>query len=82
MRILADLPDEDISWLDRKAAESGRSRAALVREAIAIYRARAGEGDLEQYFGLWKDRADIGDGLAYQRRIRTEWDRDWDQDPE
>jgi len=82
MRILADLPEEDISWLDRKAVETGRSRASLVREAIAGYRARTGDDDLEQFFGIWKDRTDIGDGLAYERRIRAEWDRDWDQDPE
>ncbi len=24
-------------------------------------------------FGLWKDRKDIGDGLEYQERIRSEW---------
>lgn len=81
MRILADLPEEDISWLDRKAAETGRSRAALVREAVASYRARTGDDDLDRYFGLWKDRTDIGDGLAYERRMRAEWDRDWDPDP-
>ena len=52
MRILADLPDDDIKWLDAQALERGKSRAALIREAIAAY--RAGEQDwLEQGFGLW-----------------------------
>lgn len=82
MRTLVDLPDDDISWLDRKAAETGRSRAAVVREAVASYRARTGDEDLDRYLGIWKDRTDIGDGLAYERRIRAEWDRDWDQHPE
>ena len=34
-RILADLPDEDIKWLDQIAAEQGKSRAAVLREAVA-----------------------------------------------
>lgn len=76
MRILADLSDDDISWLDRKAAETGKSRAALVREAVAGYRARTSDDDLDRFFGLWKDRADVGDGLDYERRLRSEWDRD------
>ena len=33
---------------------------------------------LEQVFGLWGDH--LVDGLDYQRRIRAEWDRDWDPD--
>ena len=33
-RILADLPDDDIKWLDQLAAEQGKSRAAVVREAV------------------------------------------------
>ena len=43
-RILADLPDDDIQWLDRLADEQGKSRAAILR------------------------------GLAYQDRLRGEWD--------
>ncbi len=37
-RILADLPDEDIKWLDARAAEQGKSRAAVLREVMAWYR--------------------------------------------
>ena len=33
-RILADLPDDDIKWLDRIAAEQGKSRASVLREAV------------------------------------------------
>ena len=39
-RILADLPDEDIRWLDRLAEEQGKSRAAILREAVSAYRAK------------------------------------------
>ena len=34
-RILADLPDDDIKWLDARAAEQGKSRASVLREEIA-----------------------------------------------
>jgi predicted DNA-binding protein len=37
-RILADLPDENIKWLDQLAAEQGKSRASVLREAVAAYR--------------------------------------------
>ena len=75
MRILVDIPDDDIDWLDRKAAELGKSRAALVREIVSAYRADAGKHGIERYFGAWKERKDIGDGLQFQRRARDDWDR-------
>lgn len=81
MRFLADIPDDDVRWLDRKAAEDGKSRAALIREAIARYRAESANADedwLEAGFGLWKRHGFEEDGLAFQRRLRGEWDRDWD----
>jgi hypothetical protein len=55
-RILADLPDDDIRWLDARAAERGLSRAALLREAVAAYRESGRVGGIERYFGLWQDR--------------------------
>ena len=75
MRVLIDVPDEDLDWLDRKAAEQGKSRAALVREAIAEYRAEKGKQGIERFFGIWRDRKDIGGGLDHQYRMRDEWDR-------
>jgi hypothetical protein len=55
-RILADLSDDDIRWLDARAAERGASRAALLREAVAVYREAARTGGIERYFGMWHDR--------------------------
>lgn len=75
MRVLIDLPDDDIEWLDRKAAEGGKSRAALVREIITAYRAEIGKHGIERFFGSWKARKDVGDGLEYQRRARDDWDK-------
>jgi hypothetical protein len=81
-RILADLPDEDIKWLDAQAAEQGKSRAAVLREAVAAYRAEAPQDWLEIGFGAWKDRDDIGDAVEWQRRERASSTRPWDDDYE
>jgi hypothetical protein len=72
MRILADLPDDDIRWLDDLAAERGKSRAALLREAVSAF--RAGERDwLEQGFGLWTRYGQGVDGAEYEASLRAEW---------
>jgi hypothetical protein len=36
-RILADLPDDDIKWLDQIAAEQGKSSAAILSVIIRWY---------------------------------------------
>ncbi|TPG12088.1 ribbon-helix-helix protein, CopG family [Sphingomonas oligophenolica] len=79
-RILADLPDEDIKWLDARAAEQGKSRASVLREAVSSYRAEAPTDWLDAGFGLWKDRTDIGEAVEWQRRERASWTRAWDAD--
>ena len=81
-RILADLPDEDIEWLDKLASEQGKSRASLLREAVSAYRADTPQDWLEIGFGAWKDRADVGDAVDWQRRERASWTRPWDDDYE
>ena len=40
-RILADIPDEDVKWLDAQAQEQGKSRAALLRDAVVSYKAQS-----------------------------------------
>jgi hypothetical protein len=80
MRTLVDIPEDDIKWLDRRAAEQGKSRAALVREAVTALRSASSRNGLDQAFGLWKGRTDIGDAVEWQRRIRAEWTRPWDPD--
>ena len=85
-RILADLPDEDIKWLDETAVALGRSRASLIGEAVAFFRGSPDAGKnlewLEAGSGLWKDRTDIGDAVEWQRRERASWTRPWDDDYE
>lgn len=58
-RILLDLADDDIAWLDRLAVEQGRSRAALLREAVIAYRAQAATNWIERGAGYWRDRVDV-----------------------
>jgi hypothetical protein len=75
-RILADLPDEDIKWLDARAAEQGKSRASVLREAVAAFRGQAPASGSKDWIrrgaGLWKYRDDIADGVEYQRAIRED----------
>ena len=75
-RILADLPEEDIKWLDQLANEQGKSRASVLREAVSAYKAQAptdgNKSWIERGRGYWKDRNNIGDGLEYQQAIRED----------
>jgi metal-responsive CopG/Arc/MetJ family transcriptional regulator len=71
MRILVDLGEPQVRTLDELSRDDKRSRAALIREAIADYLAkRRGERGSEA-FGLWGKRK--VDGLAYQEKVRREW---------
>jgi Ribbon-helix-helix protein, copG family len=83
-RILADISDEDVKWLDARARAHGKSRASVLREAVATYKAQAEPSNdkawLEIGFGAWKDRTDIGDSVEWQRRERASWTRPWDAD--
>jgi len=76
MRTLVDLPDQDVQRLDELARRSNRSRAAVIREAVAAHlRDAAGENWLDDAFGLWAHEGFSEDGVDYQRRLRAEWDR-------
>jgi hypothetical protein len=81
-RILADLPDEDIKWLDRLAEEQGKSRAAVLREAVSAYRAETPKDWPEAGFGIWAKHGISIDPHEYERRRRAEWTRPWDDDYE
>ena len=74
MRILTDIPDEDIEKLDALASSTKRSRAATIREAVKLYLVQnANNNDwIERWAGLWADRDDIPDGVEYQRAIRED----------
>lgn len=76
VRTVISLDPELKAWLDKKAKESGKPMTAVVREALAEYRAdqtarsRPSRPELlERTRGIWKQ----GDGLAWQRKLRDEW---------
>lgn len=88
-----DIPEDDIRWLDGKAAAQGKSRAAVVREAVSAYRAEAATETVEEArarrlaalrmgFGAWVGKTDITDSVEWQRRERASWTRPWDLDYE
>jgi uncharacterized damage-inducible protein DinB len=84
-RILADLPEDDIKWLDARAAEQGKSRASVLRDVVQTYKAQSastGKEWLEIGFGAWKNRTDIGDSVEWQRRERASATRYWDDNYE
>ncbi|WP_088185443.1 ribbon-helix-helix protein, CopG family [Sphingobium sp. Z007] len=86
MRFLADIPDDDVQWLDQRAREQGKSRAAVLREAVRDHRANAESMTSKKWldigFGAWKDIVDIGDAVEWQRRERASTTRPWDDDYE
>ena len=84
-RILADLPDDDIERLDRIAKEQGKSRAAVLREAVAAYDAQPADDDvswIDRGFGLWARHGLSIEPREYERKRRAEWTRPWDDDYE
>jgi len=59
-RILIDLPESDIQGLDTLAQSNGRSRAAEMREAVAMYLRLQADGNwIAQGSGYWADRSEV-----------------------
>ena len=71
MRTLVDIPEDDIEMLNELCAARRVSRSELVRSAIALYLRANGNDLVDDAFGLWAGRKE--DGLAYQKRLRSEW---------
>ncbi len=74
MRVLADIPDDDLEKLDALAAREKRSRAAAIRDAVKLYLLQREDNQdwIERGYGYWAGRTDIGDGVDYQRAIRED----------
>lgn len=74
MRILTDIPDDDIEKLDALAARRKSSRAAAIRDAVKLYLVQ--NADTKSWIargaGYWKDRDDLGDAVEYQRSVRDD----------
>jgi hypothetical protein len=75
IRTIISLDKEDKDWLDAHSRERGVTMTSLVRQAVAMLRAKE-ESErpplgvlLEDTTGIWK----AGDGLDYQEGLRDEW---------
>jgi Ribbon-helix-helix protein, copG family len=72
-RFLVDVPADDVRKLDEIAKREGKSRAAVLREAVSNYLEASGKEGFEKYFGLWERHGSTVDGLEYERQLREEW---------
>ena len=81
MRTIVDIPKEQIKALDSYAKAKGLSRAAVVREAVAIYLPE--KKKKRRDLNYWRNHPAIGsekrpkgfDSIEYGRKLRAEWDR-------
>lgn len=73
MRTIIELPGEQIAALDALCRRHRISRAEAIRRAVARLVAAEGGVSSGEAFGIWRDRAE--DGLAYQQRMRAEWEQ-------
>ncbi len=72
-RTVISLDPQDKRWLDEEARRTGKSMTEVVRMAIRSLREqreKSFDDLLQQTSGTWRE----GDGLAYQRRVRSEWE--------
>lgn len=74
MRILTEIPDDDVKELDALASKKKSSRAAAIRDAVKLYLVHNADNNdwIQRGAGLWKDKADIGDAVEYQRAMRED----------
>ena len=73
-RIIVTITDKDKLWLEGYSKVHKISVAEAIRQGIGelkkAQQRRTYEGLVEKTSGIWQK----GDGLEYQREIRSEWD--------
>jgi hypothetical protein len=76
-KTLISLDALDKAWLDREARRRSIPMTELVRQAVRLHRQREENRGrpalldaLASTSGLWRQ----GDGLAWQKRLRGEWE--------
>ncbi len=73
-RTIISLSEAERDWLSRQAEAEHVPMTEIVRRALALYRRQTAgpsfDDLLQRSRGIWSK----GDGLAYQDRIRSEWD--------
>ena len=71
MRTIIEVPADQLTTLDALCRRERISRAEAIRRAVSAYIRPSQETESARAFGVWKDRGE--DGLAYQERLRSEW---------
>lgn len=81
MRIIVDLPNEQIKALDSLGKSQNLPRAELVRRAVDLYLAEEkklrSDAAIDKYHGFLKDVPAAFDGLdadEYVQKVRGEWE--------
>ena len=72
MQTILNLPEQQIYQLNKLSQERQVSPDEIVSSALSEYLPAQDETIIDRVFGLWADRHE--DGLAYQERLRSEWD--------
>jgi metal-responsive CopG/Arc/MetJ family transcriptional regulator len=74
MRILTEIPDDDVKELDALASKKRSSRAAAIRDAVKLYLVHNADNQdwIERGYGYWQGRVDVGDSIEYQRAMRED----------
>jgi hypothetical protein len=74
-RTIITLTEKDKLWLERYSQLHRISMAQAIRESIGLLKDAESQQTYEALVnktrGIWRK----GDGLRYQRRIRSEWNR-------
>ena len=74
MRVLTDIPEDDVEKMDALASKKKSSRAAIIRDAVKMYLVHNSDNQdwIERGYGYWKGRVDIGDPIEYQQAMRED----------
>lgn len=72
MKVLVDLPSDDIERLSDLCKKDHVPRTEVIRRAVRHFlKQMLSKPKREDYFGLWKARK--LDGRKYEDKIRAEW---------
>lgn len=72
MRTIVDLPENEFKAVKALAKRENVSQAEVLRRAVHLYLKTCTSEVDPQVFGIWRGGPD---GLAYQQRLRDEWER-------
>lgn len=75
MRVTLELSPEQLEAVVKFSRTQGCTLEALIHEAVGDFLSKHEVGSLDEAFGLWQTgTGGLEDGLAYQARLRAEWE--------